>query len=141
MKTLYDIRKLERLEALAAQAKAEMEKPRLLDNNLITSHGNHILIFDLEPEGKPAVEYVCDVQGAPGTANYQYLCKGAHTGGNISLIVIDIRDERDEDGLNVDYRRIEWADDRTECTDALVLDTYLDPIRDDIKTIIKETWS
>lgn len=113
---------------------------RLLDNNLITSHGAHSLIFDLEPPGNAEVEYVCDVQGQSGSANYQYLCKGAHKGGPISLIVFDIQDVRDDDGLSVDYSRIEWADDRTECKDSLVLDVYLDPIRDDICTIIKESW-
>ena len=114
---------------------------RRLDNNLITQHANRILIFDLDPPGIAEVEFVDDIKGAPNTANYQYLCKGAHKGGAISLIVIDIRDEWDEDGaLSIGNRRIEWADDRTECTDALVLDHYLDLIREDIKQIICETW-
>jgi len=99
-----------------------------------------MLIFDLDPPGQAEVEYVCDVQGAPGSVNYQYLCKGAHKGGNLSLIVFNIRDDRDECGWHVAYDRIEWADSRTECDDALALDTYLDLIRDDIETIIKETW-
>ncbi len=116
---------------------------RALSNDLITHHQNHILIFDLDPPGEAEVEYVCDVKtpDRPNTENYQYVCKGAHRGGPISLIVFDIRDVRDDDGLNVDYSRIEWADDRSECTDALVLDSYLDLIRDDIKEIIRETWN
>lgn len=113
---------------------------RLLDNNLITSHGNHILIFDLDPPGKASVEYVCDIKVGNTTANYQYLCRGAHTGGAISLILWDIRDYRDEDGLGVEYASITWADDETICGDSLVLDTYLDLIRDDIRQIIIETW-
>lgn len=113
---------------------------RALNKDLVTSHRNHILIFDLEPPGSAEVEFVTSVKGEPGTANYQYLCKGAHRGGPISLIVTDIRDVRDEDGLGVDYKRIEWADDRTECADGLILDHYWDLIRDDIKQIICETW-
>ena len=113
---------------------------RTLNNNLITYHQNHLLIFDLDPPGTPEVEFVTDVKGAPNTASYQYLCKGAHRGGSISLIIVNIRDVHDDDGLGVDYARIEWADDRTECTDDLVLDCYWDLIRDDIKEIIRETW-
>ena len=113
---------------------------RMLDNNLITHHANRMLIFDLDPPGQPEVIYVCDVKGLPNTANYQYLCSGAHSGGTVSLIVFGIQDVRDEDGLSVDYDRIEWADDRTVCEDSLVLDTYLDLIREDIKDIIRETW-
>lgn len=115
----------------------------MLNNELITYHQNHLLIFDLDPPGEAEVEYVCDVNtpDRPGAANYQYVCKGAHRGGQISLIVFDIQDVRDDDGLSVDYSRIEWADDRTECTDALVLDAYLDLIHDDIKETICETWS
>jgi hypothetical protein len=115
-------------------------QPRTLDNDLITHHNNHILIFDLQPPGQAEVEYVCDVKGAPGSANYQYLCKGAHRGGPISLIVFGIRDDRDEYGWCVAYDRIEWADTRAECDDSLVLDTYLDLIRDDLEEIIRETW-
>lgn len=124
----------------------EREKPaltsRILDNNLITHHGNRMLIFDLEPPGKAEVEFVCDVKTPekPFAENYQYICKGAHTGGAVSLIVFNISDVRDDDGLSIDYDRIEWADDRTICDDGLVLDFYFDLIRDDIKEIIKETW-
>jgi hypothetical protein len=114
---------------------------RKLDPTQITHHNGRILIFDLDPPGKAEVEFVTDVHTDDHTANYQYLCKGAHKGGTISLIVFGIIDEYDEDGLQVDYKRIEWADDRTECEDALVLDCYLDLIRDDIREIICETWS
>lgn len=116
---------------------------RILDNNLITSHRNHILIFDLpEGESAPEVEYVCDVflPDKPHWINYQYLCKGAHHGGAISLIVFGIEDVWDDGGLGVDWKRIEWADDRTECNDALILDTYQDLIFEDIRQIICETW-
>src|SRR3990172_9145496 len=112
----------------------------MVDNNLITSHGNHILVFDLDPPGVAEVEFVCNVKGSPGSANYQYLCKGAHKGGEISLILFGIRAEWDDDGMAVDYRRIEWADDLTECADSLVLDCYLDLIRDDIRQAMSDTW-
>lgn len=102
---------------------------RVLDNNLVTH------------PGLAKVEFVCDVKDKPYTSNYQYACKGAHSGGAISLIVFGIRDERDEDGLGVDYDRIEWADGRTKCDTALILDCYWDLILDDIKTIIRETWN
>ena len=114
---------------------------RTLDPTQITHHNRRILIFDLDPPGKAEVEFVTDLHSDARDANYQYLCKGAHTGGPISLILVGIMDEYDEDGLQVDYKRIEWADDRTECHDGLVLDTYLDLIRDDIREIICETWS
>ena len=42
----------------------------IVDNNLITSHGNHILVFDLDPPGVAEVEFVCNVKGSPGSANY-----------------------------------------------------------------------
>lgn len=115
-------------------------KVRTLDPSLTTSHGRRLLNFDLDPPGKAEVEFVTDIQSTPRSANYQYLCKGAHDGGPISLIVIGVVDELDDDGFHVGYDRIEWADDRTKCDDALVLDTYLDLIRDDIREIICETW-
>lgn len=114
---------------------------RQLDNNLITSHGNHILIFDLDPPGVAEVEYVCNVDLGNDGCNPQYLCKGAHSGGPISLIVVGIDREWDTDSWHVDYKKILWADDRTECTDSLVLDCYFDQlIRDDCRQIIIDTW-
>lgn len=117
-----------------------MLKIRTLDPTQITHHNRQILIFDLDPPGKAEVEFVTDIHSDPRDVNYQYLCKGAHSGGPISLIIVGVTDEYDEDGLQVEYKRIEWADDRSECDDALVLDTYLDLIRDDMREIICETW-
>lgn len=116
---------------------------RILDNNLITGHRNHILIFDLEEgEHKPEVQYVCDIHlpDAPGWENYQFACTGAHTGVAISLIVFNISRENEDHGYSVQWGRIEWADDRTKCEDALVLDTYQDLIIEQIREIMRETW-
>lgn len=118
---------------------------RILDNNLITHHRNHILIFDLEEgEHKPEVQYVCDITEPKGAAfqrvNYQFACIGAHKGGAISLIVFNISRVNEDHGYSVDWDRIEWADDRTKCEDALVLDTYQDLIVERIREIMSETW-
>lgn len=118
---------------------------RILDNNLITGHRNHILVFDLEEgESKPEVQYVCDISEPKGSAfqraNYQFSCTGAHKGGPISLIVFNIARVNEEHGYSVDWDRIEWADDRTKCEDALVLDAYQDLIVERIREIMNETW-
>lgn len=112
-----------------------------LNKDLITHHGGYLLNFDLDPPGKAEVEFVCYIDMEEGDCNPQYLCKGAHSGGAISLIICGIDREWDTDNWHVEHKRILWADDRTECNDGLVLDVYFDDlIRSDCRQIIADTW-
>lgn len=117
---------------------------RLIGNSecLVLHGGNRYDICDPEDlsQGIQQIEYLDDNARGQWQVAYRYRLSGAHAGPPIEVLMVDPQYEYDEDGRNVCWERLLWADDQTEFNDDYLVDTYHDALIEDLTFIAKETW-
>jgi hypothetical protein len=109
--------------------------------NIEIEHGGKSYTANLN--GVAEVQYI-EPRSAPhnGEVDYLWELTGAHTGDPIRVWMLGIGEEFDEDGRTVGWDRLVWADDESkfDAVDGYLLDSYTDPLRDELLIIAKETW-
>ncbi len=70
--------------------------------------------------------------------DYKFELTGTHDGEPIRVWVLNVREERDEDGWHVDFDSIVWADDDT-VLDVSLFDAYLDNLSDHLREVVTDS--
>lgn len=105
----------------------------------VVEHGGNRYDLGGDDETRPSAEYLKDElivipdYGSAKVLAYHMRLSGVHAGPPIIVLMVNPRDEPDEDGRCLTWDGLAWADDYTKFDSDWLLDWYTDALRDELR--------